>query len=238
MSNSGDFTDDLSNIAPISDRKRWNGSRPRNSLLETNLVLPRRGAVKKLFRRLWMSKAERTADIASAPDRIVMNEQIFPEAARLAGNILFVGVRAYTMSYPKILEQQGGICWTLDRDADAAEFGVPGRHVTGCITDVGALLPSTLFTTIILTGVLGFGVNRFSDQRRALAACADRLADGGTLILGWNDRRVHSSLLEEATSNWFDFRPFGDLPPRVWVVGHDHNFAFLSRRTRGPLICD
>lgn len=83
---------------------------------------------------------------------------------------------------------------------------------------------------IVLTGVLSFGVNRFSDQIKTIAACAAILGPEGTLVLGWNDRRVHSSLFEEAASRWFDFRNFGTLPPRIWVSGYDHNFAFLRRR--------
>lgn len=177
-----------------------------------------------------MTPAQRSADIAAAPDRAVLRDDIFPEVARRGGDILFVGVREYTTDYPALLETHGGRCWTLDRDPAAAQFGVAGRHATGCITDLTALLPGTPFTTIVLTGVLGFGVNRFSEQTRALAACAEAIKPGGTLILGWNDRRVHASLLEEAAIRWYDFRTFGELPPRIWISNYDHNFAFFERR--------
>lgn len=208
----------------------WHSARPQNFLLETPLVAPRKGALQKLIRRMRMSPAQRTADIASSPDRVVMKDHIAPEAARRGGNILFVGVRAYTVEYPSQFEAFGGVCWTMDIDPSAAVFGVNGRHRTGCITKVDALFPGIEFTTIVLSGVLGFGVNRFSHQLRALETCASALEPGGMLVLGWNDRRVHSSLLEEATSRWFDFRTFGSLPPRIWMKQHDHNFAFLERR--------
>lgn len=211
----------------------WHSDRPLSVFLETALVAPRRGAVRKLLRRARMSQAQRTADIASAPDRLVMREHIFPEVARRAGNILFVGVRAYTCEYPAQFEEHGCVCWTLDKDPHASVYGVEGRHETGCVTKIGELFPDTVFRTIVLTGVLGFGVNRFSDQLRSLAACAGALELDGTLILGWNDRRVHSSLLEEAACRWFDFRNFAHLPPRIWVTGYDHNFAFLRRRGSG-----
>lgn len=159
-----------------------------------------------------------------------MKEHIFPEVAKRGGNILFVGVRAYTADYPSQFEAHGGLCWTIDRDPDAAPYGVPGRHATASITDIDEIYTSGLFRSIVLTGVLGFGVNRFSDQARALEACAAALEPNGTLILGWNDRRVHASLLEEATSRRFDFREFGHLPARIWLSGYDHNFAFLRRR--------
>lgn len=134
-----------------------------------------------------------------------MKEHIFPEVAKRGGNILFVGVRAYTADYPSQFEAHGGLCWTIDRDPDAAPYGVPGQHATASITDIDEIYTSGLFRSIVLTGVLGFGVNRFSDQARALEACAAALEPNGTLILGWNDRRVHASLLEEATSRRFDF---------------------------------
>lgn len=220
----------ISEQGPSLAAERWHSSRPRNPLLETSLVLPRKGAIRKLFRRLGMSTAQRAADIGAAPDRVVLRDEIFPEVARRGGDILFAGVRAYTTDYPALIEKDGGICWTLDIDPATAAFGIAGRHATGSITKLNALLPDVRFTTIVMTGVLGFGVNRFSEQREAMLACARALGEEGTLVLGWNDRRVHSSLLEEAASRWFDFRPFGHLPSRIWVRDYDHNFAFLVRR--------
>ncbi len=208
----------------------WHATRPRQAWLETPLVAPRSGAVRKLVRRLGMTAEQRAADIAAAPDRAVLREGIFPEVARRGGNILFVGVRAYTADYYAMLESGGGTCWTLDIDPAAASFGAPGRHATGCIGAVGDLIPGVTFDSIVMTGVLGFGVNRFSHQRAVLAACADTLVEGGILVLGWNGTRVHPSLLEEAAAHWFDYRPLGDLPPRIWVRDYDHNFAFLRRR--------
>jgi hypothetical protein len=204
--------------------------RPRQPWLETQLVAPRSGAVSKLFRRMRMTAEERAADIAAAPDRKVLREGIIPEIARQGGNILFVGVRAYTTDYYAMLESGGGTCWTLDIDPAAASFGAPGRHATGCIGALADLIPGVTFDSIVMTGVLGFGVNRFSHQRDVIAECAEALVEGGILVLGWNGTRVHPSLLEEAAANWFDYRPLGDLPPRIWVRDYDHNFAFLRRR--------
>jgi hypothetical protein len=208
----------------------WHAQRPRQAWLETQLVAPRSGAVRKLVRRLRMTADERAADIAAAPDRTVLREGIIPEIARRGGNILFVGVRAYTTDYYALLEAGGGTCWTLDIDSTAAAFGAAGRHATGCIGALADLIPGVAFDSIVMTGVLGFGVNRFSHQRAVVAECADALVEGGMLVLGWNGTRVHPSLLEEAAANWFDYRPLGTLPPRIWVRDYDHNFAFLRRR--------
>ncbi len=214
----------------VTDVPGWHAERPRSALLESGLVAPRKGAVQKLFRRLPMSSAERAADIARAPDRTVLRDDIFPEVARRGGEILFVGVRDYTAPYPALLEADGGTCSTIDWDAAVEPFGAPGRHETGCVTTVAERFGRARFTTIVMTGVLGFGVNRFGHQLAALEACHAALAPGGTLVLGWNDRRVDASLLEEAAIRWFDFRCFGGLPPRIWVRDYDHNFAFLERR--------
>ncbi len=208
----------------------WHAMRPHQPWLETQLVAPRSGAVSKLFRRMRMTVDERAADIAAAPDRKVLREGVIPEIARRGGNILFVGVRAYTADYYAMLESGGGTCWTLDIDPAAASFGAPGRHATGCIGALADLIPGVTFDSIVMTGVLGFGVNRFSHQRAVMAECAETLVEGGVLVLGWNGSRVHPSLLEEAAANWFDYRPLGELPPRIWVRDYDHNFAFLRRR--------
>ena len=208
----------------------WHTMRPRQAWLETALVAPRSGAVQKLVRRLGMTADERAADIAAAPDRAVLTNDIFPEIAQRGGNILFVGVRAYTADYYAMLESGGGTCWTLDIDPAAAAYGAAERHATGCIGALADLIPGITFSSIVMTGVLGFGVNRFSHQRDVIAECADALVEGGVLVLGWNGGRVHPSLLEEAAANWFDYRPLGELPPRIWVCNYDHNFAFFRRR--------
>ena len=208
----------------------WHAVRPRQTWLETQLVAPRSGAIRKLVCRLGMTAAQRAADIAAAPDRTVLRDCIFPEIAKRGGNILFVGVRAYTADYPAMLESGGGTCWTLDIDPAAAPCGAAGRHATGCIGALADLFPGVLFSSIVMTGVFGFGVNRFSHQREVIEQCADALVDGGILVLGWNGGRVHPSLLEEAAAHWFDYRPLGELPARIWIRNYDHNFAFLRLR--------
>lgn len=80
-----------------------------------------------------------------------------------------------------------------------------------------------------MSGVLGFGVNRRSEQMSAVLACGALLADGGVLILSWNDRRLHYGVLEDALLA-LDFTTLPGLPPRLWVSRCDQQFAFLTRR--------
>lgn len=159
----------------------------------------------------------------------MLRRAVFPHVAARSGNILFVGTQAYTLEYPAILEASGGTCWTIDCDPTVACFGAPQRHIVGGIADLGRHLPDIRFKTIVLTGVLGYGINRFSEQVAALGACFGALEPDGFLVLSWNDRRVPNGVLEEAASRWFDYRTFGGLPSRLWVKGCDQNFAFLRR---------
>lgn len=207
----------------------WTDCRSNSVLYETGLVLPRKGAIRKLIRRSMMTSAGRIADIARAPDRAVLRQAVFPEVAAEGGDILFVGTQAYTREYPALLETGGGICWTIDCDPTVARFGAQQRHIVGSIIDLGRHLPDVRFKTIVLAGVFGFGVNRRSEQIAALEACANALEPNGFLILSWNDRRVPATVLEEAASRWFDYRSFGHLPSRLWVKGCDQNFAFFRR---------
>jgi hypothetical protein len=208
----------------------WTADRPRSWWAESNLVLPRKGAITKLLRRAAMSSAERTADIAAAPDRIFMRRYVFPDAAARAGNILFVGVRAYTQPYYDLLEAGGGTCWTIDVDPAAATFGHSSRHATASVLDVHTLNTGRDFATIILAGVLGYGVNRRSEQLAAIRACGALLADDGVLVLSWNDRRLHHGVIEDALHE-LEFTTLPELPPRLWLKGCDQQFAFLARKT-------
>lgn len=207
----------------------WTDRRSISFVYETGFVLPRKGAIRKFIRRSMMTAAGRTADIARSPDRSILRKAVFPEVAARAGNILFVGTQAYTIDYPATLEAGGGKCWTIDCDPKVARFGSPDRHVIGSIESLAIYLPQVRFNTILLSGVFGFGVNRFSEQVAALQASAMALEPEGFLVLGWNDRRVPATVLEEAASRWFDYRPFGGLPSRLWIKGCDQNFAFLRR---------
>lgn len=211
----------------------WTADRPRVWWTETPFVLPRKGAISKLLRRAAMSSAERTAGIAAAPDRAFIKQHVFPDAAVRAGDILFVGVRAYTQPYYDVLEAGGGTCWTIDVDPAAATFGQTDRHTTSSILDAQTHFDARRFATIIMTGVLGFGVNRRSEQLEAILACGALLADDGVLILSWNDRRLHCGVLEDALIE-LDFTTLPGLPPRLWVAGCDQQFAFLRRRPRRP----
>lgn len=226
-----DDSERLSNSATPSVRESpigWTEARPRRWWMETGLFLPRRGALRKFLRRAMMTSEGRAADIAAWPDRPFLTQRVLPAVAARGGQILFMGVRAYTQSYYALLESQGGTCWTLDFDPQAAAFGQPGRHCVGDALDIETLFSGQKFSAIILGGIVGDGIHRRSDQVRAFGACANMLTDDGLLVVSWNDRRMHFGVLEDALLQ-LDYTPLAELPPRLWVAP-DQQYAFLKRR--------
>lgn len=175
-----------------------------------------------------MSSAGRAADIAAAPDRPFLTRHVLPAVAARAGDVLFIGVRAYTESYYALLESRGGKCWTMDYDPAALVFGQPGRHKVGDALDVETLFAGQRFRSIILGGIVGDGIHRASDQAKAIRACANMLAEDGLLVMSWNDRRLHYGVLEDALLH-LDYTALADMPPRLWV-GPDQQYVFLKRR--------
>src|SRR4051812_48632794 len=79
-----------------------------------------------------------------SPDRVFLVRKMLPVFASRGGSLLWVGCRAYTRSYPNLLERKGGQCWTLDVEPEAARWGHGGRHVVGSILDAPRLFPNRL----------------------------------------------------------------------------------------------
>ena len=80
-----------------------------------------------------------------------------PLIASRSGTVLLVGMREYNAFEPPFLEQRGVLCWTLDCDPAAAQWGAAGRHVTIPIEQAPTKFGAAIFDTIMLSGVFGFG---------------------------------------------------------------------------------
>lgn len=120
------------------------------------------------------------------PDRVLLEDVILPHCAAAGGPVLFVGVRFYTRRYAA---RCAGVEFiTLDRDPAMRRHGA-ARHVTAPLEELGAHFPGGYFHTIIVNGVLGWGLDAPADADRALAACHAALREGGGLILGVNEAR-------------------------------------------------
>jgi hypothetical protein len=100
---------------------------------------------------------------------------------------------------------------TLDIDPARARYGAPG-HLVGSVTDLGSHVPAGSLAAIVLSGVIGFGLDEPAAVEAALSACAASLRPGGWLVVGWNDTddlRVVPLEASEALAS-LEHRP---LPP-------------------------
>ena len=163
-------------------------------------------------------------------DRRVLEGVILPFFAKRdeCHRILFVGCDWYTTGYEK--EFAGLEFWTLELDPDRAKYGAE-RHVTDSVVNLGEHFPDGHFDLLLLSGVLGWGLNDAAEAERALAACARSLAPLGVLVIGWNDfpeKRLLDPRESEALKpleRW-PFPPLG--VDRHLVPGRDrHTFDFF-----------
>jgi SAM-dependent methyltransferase len=185
-----------------------------------------RGPIRKLLRAAM--KPWRTWRITQSPDRVLLVSEMLPAAAALGGNILWVGVRQYTKAYPACLEQEGGVCWTLDFDPRAARWGQPGRHVVSDLVEIDGHFAPQTFTAVLCNGVFGWGVDGADRQTAALAGMRRALAPGGLLLLGWNTDRMDDP---DALAAAAGFEPcgFAGLTHRHDVADTTHVYQFYRR---------
>jgi SAM-dependent methyltransferase len=139
----------------------------------------------------------------------VLEGDILPALLRDPGvaRLLFVGVQWYTKRYPA---QFGGKMFaTIDPDPEVAPLG-GHPHAVGQIQDVEQHFPGLVFDAIVLTGVIGYGLDDRHELDRALGACAAVLRPGGWLILGVNELRpTHVDPSTCPARDAFEARPFG-----------------------------
>jgi hypothetical protein len=168
-------------------------------------------------------------------DRRYMHEALIPAITRRGGKILFAGCQNYTWRYPKLFQQDGGECWTIDFDPDVARWGAPGRHVTCAIEDSAHHLPNGSFDTVIVNGLFGFGVDTLQQQDAALRAVSLLLKAGGWLVLGWDtDRSVNPNSLEVVRASFKPAGLAGLAPEQTFEDSvHVYNTYLLDRPAGG-----
>lgn len=181
--------------------------------------------------RGWFGgRSAKALRIRALPDRQVMADSYAPALAAMAGRILWVGCREYTVDDYAVLEAQGGEVWTTDIDPAARRWGRQGRHRTGDVCQADALFADLTFDTVVCNGVLGYGVDSPEQQRRALAALAALLRPGGRLLLGWNTDKVDDPVAAGLTTPYFEPAPLGDQPPRTRFEAVTHVYDSLVRK--------
>ena len=169
------------------------------------------------------------SQVSQSPDRAILINSLLPAFASY-DPILWVGCRGYTQSYYDILEQQGAVCWTLDVDSAAAAWGRSGRHVVGNLLEVDLYFPGCNFAAVLCNGVLGWGIDRITDQRLAVQAIWSALQPGGLLLLGWNTDKIADPITTGLTRPLFQHSPLNHIPPRITVAGCTHVYDNLLRR--------
>ena len=147
------------------------------------------------------------------PDRRVLEHDILGELARdpAVERVLFVGVQWYTTRYPALFEASTPrkTFATIDPEPKVAPFG--GKpHVVGSIQDLATHFPGMVFDAIVMSGVIGFGLNDPAEVDKALAACEQALRPGGWLVLGVNELKpTHVDPKKSPASASFEPRGFG-----------------------------
>lgn len=172
--------------------------------------------------------------IRQMPDRLHLQQTLIPLLAeRQARQVLFVGVRSYTRPYAQLFAQQGMTLWTCDIDPVVARHGAPSRHRTLDICKVNPGDFPVQFDAIVLSGVVGWGVNE-PDQINGLATRLHALlGDGRTLVLGWNTDRSIDPLVLPAWQNGFEALNHPAIPNRTSFARSTHVFDLL--RTCKPV---
>ena len=136
----------------------------------------------EVLRLLWR------LGLYTPPDRIVLERDILPALARdrSIARVLFVGVEWYTARYPDLFTDKTFA--TIDPNPNVASLG-GHPHVVGRVQEVETHFPGTIFDAIVMTGVIGYGLDDSAEVERALRACAKALRSGGWLVLGVDELR-------------------------------------------------
>lgn len=180
--------------------------------------------------RLWAKDILNARQVRRNPGRIVLVKEILPAYAACGGRILWIGCRRYTREYGRLLERNGGECWTVDIERSHAKWGELGRHFTWDLVSIDRLIAAGAFDTVLCNGVFGFGVDRRPAQLAALQAMCSILKPGGRLLLGWNTERVEDPLRLDFVQNAFVDDDLTAMGARRAVPEAGYVYEFLRRR--------
>jgi hypothetical protein len=130
-------------------------------------------------------------------DREFLETIVFPlmSADRDIQNILFVGVEYYTWHYKKQFRDK--TFHTMDLEKQRAIFGNKNLHTIGSVTDLKKYFENNYFDSIVINGLIGYGLNSRAHVDQALVGSFDALRPGGQLIIGWNDMNLIDFSLED-----------------------------------------
>jgi hypothetical protein len=201
-----------------------------NSLAQMERVAPiLRAAVPEGARRLVRHSLTARA-VRVSPDRVLLEQTIIPALlAQGFDTVLSVGVEQYTAHYPRRFASGNVDLWTIDIDPYHARWGMPGRHVTGDVRDLGKIFSRARFDAVLFNGIIGFGINDLDLAEEAIEGIAAVLKPNGWLVLGWNSDKGVDPMQLSSTRRWFTRRESGPLPSHMEVTETTHVFDHLRR---------
>jgi SAM-dependent methyltransferase len=158
--------------------------------------------------RVLLAYADKVFD--QRPDRVYMRETIIP---RIAGSgarrVLNIGVHYYTVRLHDQLTDCGMDVYTADVDAAKAMWGVKGSHAVCSALDLETCFKPEFFDAVILSGVLGYGIDSLEAFSKALKSIAQVTSPGGILVIGWDDNMFPDPLLGSVSTEMFE--PYSEL---------------------------
>jgi len=169
------------------------------------------------------------------PDRRVLEDDILPELARdpEVQRVLFVGVKWYNAHHRELFA--GKTFATIDPDPAQAPFGGSPHAVDFC-QNLEKHFEGITFDAIIISGVIGWGINDVAELDRTLAAFSRSMRPGGWLVFGLNPlTNNHVEPAAAPTAKDFEPAAFGRLGTSRLDISLPfkqklHTFLFWKKR--------
>lgn len=168
----------------------------------------------------------------STPDRTVLECKILPfyQLSADHSEIVFVGTEWYTFGYARLFAHKRFT--TIDILPDRARHGAP-RHIVAPMEELAAHFDEQSVDVVFCNGVVGWGLDRLEDGRKAFDAAMMILRPGGHLVLGWNALSDHAPFSAPDLARASGFEPI-TLPSlgaaHIAVEGaHQHHFDIFVR---------
>ena len=164
-----------------------------------------------------------------SPDRRFLEDGIITKllADHRYQRILFAGVEIYTWHYRHLLHDRE--FHTIEKDPNKSHYGNKGKHTLGSVCELEMHYGPGQFDVVLFNGLIGYGLDSAPDVEQALSSAYEVLADGGLLIIGWNNTPDH---LRFVLGDLPSYRRYvGFTPYALGLTSHRHEIANSNRHT-------
>jgi SAM-dependent methyltransferase len=141
-------------------------------------------------------------------DRSVLEQIIFPYFLNRDQykNVLFVGCHWYTRGYNKRFEEKKNF-WTIEIKPSMKKYGAK-QHIIDAMQNINKHFMAGSLDLILCNGVFGWGLDARPDVEQGFQACYACLAEGGALVIGWDDIDERRPFPLEECQSLELFKPF------------------------------